>query len=76
MMTTSTNSFSFVAEYQISATNTVIQASLMDKLRAFVPIFMYISLFLWWVIVDPLIDWMLHNKVYLARLILDKIKKD
>jgi hypothetical protein len=48
----------------------------MDKLRAFVPIFMYISLFLWWVIVDPLIDWMLHNKVYLARLILDKIKKD
>ena len=48
----------------------------MDKLRAFVPIFMYICLFFWWVIVDPLIDWMLQNKVYLARLILDKIKKD
>jgi len=37
---------------------------------------MYLCLFLWWIIVNPLIDWMLENKIYLARLMLDKIKRD
>lgn len=54
----------------------VVESSLIDKLRFFVPVFMYLCLFLWWVVVDPLINWMLRNKVYSAKLLLSKFKKE
>jgi len=37
---------------------------------------MYISVFIWLMVVNPLIDWMLRNKVYAAKGIPEKIKKD
>jgi hypothetical protein len=52
-----------------------VEASLIDKLRSFIPIFMYLCLFIWWVVVNPLVEWMLQNKVYNAKLVKQKIKK-
>lgn len=75
-VSTSTTSFiAFTAEYQISSEVFNVEANLIDKLRAFIPIFMYLSLFLWWVVVSPLIDWMLRNRVYSAKPIAQKFKQ-
>jgi hypothetical protein len=59
----------FNAEFQILGGMYMQEVSLIDKLRTFIPIFMYISIFLWWIIVNPLIDWMLRNRVYSAKVI-------
>lgn len=66
---------SFTAEYQISGEVVNVEANLIDKLRAFIPIFMYLCLFLWWVVVSPLIDWMLRYRVYSAKPIAQKFKQ-
>lgn len=73
---TSTNFFSFVADYRVTSEINTVESSLIDKLRVFIPIFMYLCLFVWWLVIDPLINWMLRNKVYSAKTVFEKFKKD
>lgn len=76
MQTTNSNAFTIDAKYKIEDQTYFKEASLIDKFRGIGPIFIYLAIFLYLVVIDPLVDWMIENKIYSGRTIHAKIKSE
>ena len=72
--TGTTSGFSFAGHFNIQGKIQFQGTNLIDNLREFVPFFMFIAVFLWLALVNPLVDWMLRNKIYTSRITHQKLK--
>ena len=68
--------FSFTGHFKILNGIYFKETTLLDNLRSLIPYFMYIVVFLWLAIIRPLVEWMLKNRIYSAKLTHQKLKAD
>ena len=67
--------FKFTAKIKFNASEYLKETSLIDKLRGIGPIFIFLAVLLYYFVIDPLVDWMIDNKVYSGKTFHAKIKK-
>ena len=72
--TGTTSGFSFAGHFNIQGKIQFKESNLLDNLREFVPFFMFVGVFLWLVLVNPLVEWMLRNKIYTSKITHEKLK--
>lgn len=60
--------------FEVPSQIVISEVSLLDNLRKFIPLLVYLMILLRLVVVDPTIRWMLQNKIYKAKYHHDKVK--
>jgi hypothetical protein len=67
-------SFSYLGSFTVPGQEMLVEVSLLENMRTFVPYFIYLFILFWVFLAQPTVRWMLENKIYRAKTNHPKIK--